>query len=129
MPSRGLRLCSRCRVALIKVGTGGLCPSCRAQKDQEDKEAKRERQREYNATRRPEDRFYGTQRWRKMRDSFLRDNPVCQMCEPYVPATVAHHIKERKDGGEDSRDNLMALCHRCHEEIHGRRGFANGRYE
>ena len=40
-------------------------------------------------------------------------------------SVVAHHIKAVKSGGDDIENNLMALCHLHHVEIHkiGRNTF------
>jgi predicted HNH restriction endonuclease len=42
-----------------------------------------------------------------------------------------HHIKFRSVGGEDTAENLAALCRVCHAEIHAYRlvisGDANGK--
>lgn len=66
-------------------------------------------------------RGYGTA-WDKLRKMFLRANPVCvdpdnNHLGQIVPATDAHHKIAKKDGGEDSFENLMALCHSCHSKL------------
>jgi len=30
----------------------------------------------------------------------------------------AHHIRRRSQGGADTADNLLIVCHRCHSAIH-----------
>lgn len=59
--------------------------------------------------------------WKKFRQSFLYQHPLCAVCEKkglLTPATEVHHIKPLSEGGErlDPR-NCMALCHVCHTEI------------
>lgn len=43
----------------------------------------------------------------------------CRLCSS--PRVTAHHLVPRSRGGDDVRDNLIPLCHSCHEEFeHGR---------
>jgi 5-methylcytosine-specific restriction protein A len=50
--------------------------------------------------------------WRKIRQRVLtRDQHTCQRCG--LEATHVDHIVPRKLGGDDSMDNLQALCKRC----------------
>lgn len=70
--------------------------------------------------------------WRKKRAAVLsRDNGLCQVCKSkgiYTPATEVDHIKNKADGGDDSIDNLQAICKDCHkikthsESVRGRGG-------
>lgn len=58
--------------------------------------------------------IYSSGRWKRLRDNFLRSNPLCCMCEQFdivAAAEVADHIIEIKDGGDiwDS-NNLQGLC-------------------
>lgn len=53
-----------------------------------------------------------------------RDNWTCQKCGakggPIGSAQLhSHHMKTKKHGGEDDIDNLITICHSCHEEEHG----------
>lgn len=49
-----------------------------------------------------------------------RDNHTCQYCKGKHkdPKIEAHHIVFRSQGGSDEPDNLIALCHTCHWELH-----------
>lgn len=64
------------------------------------------------------ERGYGAQ-WRKLRDMFLREHPLCE-CEEcrrlgrVRAATDVDHIIPRSQGGTDDRANLQALAHECH---------------
>jgi len=50
--------------------------------------------------------------WRKIRQRVLaRDQHTCQRCG--LEATHVDHIVPRKLGGDDSMDNLQAVCKRC----------------
>lgn len=52
-----------------------------------------------------------------------RDNYTCQMCpksrkkKESTPLHV-HHIVFRSNGGSDQKDNLITLCHPCHDKLH-----------
>lgn len=85
--------------------------------------------------------FYWSAAWRRKRDEILRrDHYECQACVSRIRqaakdgtvlhgydsrihrAVCVHHIKELKDHPELALDddNLISLCHRCHDRIHGR---------
>ena len=56
-------------------------------------------------------------RWRKLRRMVLADESLCRMCAEIgrtTLATVVDHIKPKRDGGTDERDNLQPLCAPCH---------------
>ena len=46
-----------------------------------------------------------------------RDGFRCRSCGSRDHLEV-HHIRQRKDGGSDSPDNLVTLCHGCHRAWH-----------
>ena len=46
-----------------------------------------------------------------------RDGFRCRSCGARDHLEV-HHIRQRKDGGSDSPDNLITLCHGCHMAWH-----------
>ncbi|WP_425545175.1 HNH endonuclease [Halorubrum aquaticum] len=53
-----------------------------------------------------------------------RDYWECQRCGsmggPEGDSTLhAHHILPKSKGGEDRIENLITVCHECHEQIHG----------
>jgi 5-methylcytosine-specific restriction endonuclease McrA len=69
--------------------------------------------------------------WRRVRAWVLvRDSRKCRVCKTAEGVDV-HHIKFRSVGGEDTAENLAALCRVCHAEIHAYRlvvsGNANGK--
>ena len=75
------------------------------------------------SARRTGDPFYKTRRWRAVRAAVLADaGYLCSRCADGGRRTLArlvHHVTPRKAGGADyDRANLMALCVRCHDEIH-----------
>lgn len=70
---------------------------------------------------------YQDRRWRKERDLFLHEHPVCEKClekGKVVPATDIHHKVSPFKNGEINwtlmldYDNLMALCKECHGNEH-----------
>ena len=86
-------------------------------------------------------RFYHSGAWQRKRTEVLkRDHYECQECRKRITtaskegrqlhgweihlnrATCVHHIKELADHPELALDeeNLMSLCDRCHNDIHGR---------
>lgn len=72
---------------------------------------------------------YQNTAWRKMRDTFLHEHPICEEClkkGKVTPATDVHHIRSPFSKGEVNYtllmdyDNLMALCKECHGNIHAK---------
>jgi 5-methylcytosine-specific restriction protein A len=55
-----------------------------------------------------------------------RANGVCELCEqeaPFLnrnksPYLEVHHIEWLSEGGEDSIENVAALCPNCHRKMH-----------
>ena len=73
-------------------------------------------------------RRYG-RAWRRIRDGYLSEHPMCEKCQQAGKLTAAvevHHIKPLSKGGTHAEANLMALCKKCHSGITAREG---GRWE
>lgn len=51
--------------------------------------------------------------WDRMRRRVLTEEPHCRKCGE--PATDVDHIRPLRRGGTSERENLEALCRRCHE--------------
>lgn len=80
--------------------------------------------------------FYVSPEWRKLRKEVLEEAKYeCQICKVrgfYTKANHAHHVqyvrkhpryalsKTYMFKGEEKK-NLLAVCHNCHEELHGHR--------
>lgn len=70
--------------------------------------------------------FYNSWTWYKKRLGILkRDNHECQRCKKeglVSRGDIVHHIKELKDRPDlgVTSDNLVTVCHRCHNIIHER---------
>ncbi len=65
------------------------------------------------------DQLYG-RRWRSARKAFLRDNPVCVMCQQdgiATPASVVDHMTPHKGdpGIFWDQDKWQPLCQPCHD--------------
>lgn len=82
----------------------------------ENTEAKKLRTKAYNYT-----------PWRKLRDTYIKEHPLCAECLKHgkvTPAEDIHHIRTPFQQGEINynllmdENNLMALCKECHGNIH-----------
>ncbi len=82
-----------------------------------------ESQKEYNLRRPDRHKFYSTTRWRKLRQWYRTNHPVCEECAALgltVRADVVDHIISIEDGGNPMAvSNLQSLCHGCHNRKHG----------
>ena len=84
-------------------------------------------------------KFYKTHEWRALRAAVLREHhSECAWCRErgiVRRAETVHHVKHvdefpelalsrvyRDETGE--HDNLVPLCHECHDRAHGRMQFA-----
>jgi 5-methylcytosine-specific restriction protein A len=81
----------------------------------------RKTQREYDKNRdmEPNRQFLHSMTWRKEREIYLNENPLCERCLAQgivEPATLVHH-KDRNQLNQ-SDENKEALCNACHEKEH-----------
>jgi len=59
-------------------------------------------------------------RFRQVRTAvMLRSKGRCERCHA-KPPTEVHHLRYPPWGTFDTEDNLIALCHRCHCDLHGK---------
>ena len=72
---------------------------------------------------------YQNTQWRKTREQYLRLNPLCEECLKKGKVTAAssvHHKESPFKTGEINYtllldfDNLEAICHECHGELHSK---------
>jgi len=83
---------------------GKRCPICYASNNKE-----------YNKHRRNSDSrsFYNSSRWRRLRGSYIKGNPLCVVCGRI--GKVVDHIQEIRDGGAKwETSNFQTLCLSCH---------------
>ncbi|HEM4925531.1 TPA: HNH endonuclease [Streptococcus suis] len=63
--------------------------------------------------------------WRKIRASYVKAHPYCELCFKegrMKRVEEVHHIKPLAEGGTHDTTNLISLCQSCHSKIHARNG-------
>jgi len=92
------------------VESPGYCPLHRTQKHRDYGRARAYFDAEHG--------FYRSKAWRSLRESVLKERPLCRRCESLgliVAATVVDHIQPIKTGGARfDWNNLQPLCVSCH---------------
>ena len=71
------------------------------------------------------EKLLNSREWNNLRLKMLQEYPICERCKK-SPSRCVHHIKPVETGNSVSecqrlafsRENLMALCSRCHSDIH-----------
>lgn len=72
---------------------------------------------------------YQNPQWRKMRESYMHEHPICEECLKQGKITPAHDIHHKKSpfrSGEVNwtllldYNNLEAVCKDCHGRIHAK---------
>lgn len=72
-------------------------------------------------------KLYNNTQWRKLRQSYIMEHPICELCGKEL-ATDCHHLSSPfNDGLSDierigrllDASNLQALCKECHCRLHG----------
>lgn len=87
--------------------------------------AKAEAKRYEQYDRDPETRRRYGRVWKRIRDAYVQQHPVCELCQQdgrLVPTEEVHHKTPLAEGGTHARENLIALCKPCHAKIHAERG-------
>ena len=83
---------------------------------------KKQIDREYNHYQRdPESKKRYGRAWKRIRDRYAAEHPLCEMCLKegrLTPVQEVHHMLPVSKGGTHARDNLMSLCQSCHTKIH-----------
>jgi 5-methylcytosine-specific restriction protein A len=81
---------------------------------------------DYNQHKRdPESNKRYGRNWKQIRAAFLASNPLCVLCREdgrLTPADTVHHKRRLSDGGTHDRENLQALCSKCHSRLHAEEG-------
>ena len=122
MPFKPARPCQgrgprRGRCPNLIRGDETCCPECKPYEIQTQKRQTRQYDKARDQT--PGRKFIHSTTWRKIRESKLNRDPLCERCEKQgltVPAVLVHHV----DGDELNNDpsNHMSCCNSCHEIIH-----------
>ena len=82
---------------------------------------------ENTASREIRRKAYNNTEWRKLRDTYIKEHPLCEDCldkGKVVPAEDVHHIRSPFQNGECNKallldyNNLLALCKQCHNKRH-----------
>ena len=74
-------------------------------------------------------RIMNSKEWRRVRNLYLGEHPLCEMCKAegyYRPARCVHHRQEVESGRTEKEcweiatrtANLQALCYDCHAKVH-----------
>ena len=62
--------------------------------------------------------FYGTTEWKKLRERYINQHPLCEHCDKrglITPGEMVDHVIEIEDGGEKlDFNNLQTLCTHHH---------------
>ena len=72
---------------------------------------------------------YNTDRWSKLRQLKLINNPLCEVCmnnDKITPAVEVHHLTPFMTGIDIAQikwlgfdyTNLQSICSECHQKIH-----------
>lgn len=81
----------------------------------------------YQDNRQEQNRFYDSKAWRRCRQVYLSEHPVCERCQKAGRVSVAVHVHHKKELTADNYkdpmialnpDNLEALCFECHQKEH-----------
>lgn len=113
MPKKPKRPCSY--PCCPKLTDGRFC----------EEHAKLEAKRYEKYDRDPETRRRYGRAWKRIRDSYVQQHPLCELCQKDGRLTATeevHHKVPLSEGGTHARDNLIALCKPCHARIHAERG-------
>ena len=73
--------------------------------------------------------YYNSEAWKRLRDSYIKEHPVCEICLQYGHVTPTEHIHhkyrfqaehtiEAKWNTFLNQNNLIALCKKCHYGCH-----------
>jgi 5-methylcytosine-specific restriction protein A len=77
----------------------------------------------------PSMKYYNNKGWRILRNSYIRNHPLCEMCLKEGKTTPAEHVHHKinfmsgNTEGERlhlllSQDNLQSLCSLHHHQLH-----------
>ena len=61
--------------------------------------------------------FYTSESWHEIREQAIRIQGTCNNCLSKKNLTV-HHKTYENFGGNESAEDLVVLCEKCHKELH-----------
>lgn len=83
----------------------------------------------YRDSRPEQKRFYASKAWRRCREVYLSEHPLCERCLAVGIVSSAEHVHHKIELQQENYkdpeialnpDNLEALCFKCHQlETHG----------
>ena len=102
-------------------------PNCPRLTDKQfcDEHARLENKRYEMQDRNPETRKRYGSTWRRVRASYVREHPYCELCFSdglMREVQEVHHKLPLSKGGTHSKSNLISLCKSCHAKIHASDG-------
>ena len=79
-------------------------------------------------------KYYNSKAWKTLRNLYIREHPLCEMClkeGKTTPAEEIHHVRNFLSGQTarerwallTDKNNLMALCSEHHKIIHGKKVY------
>ena len=114
MPYRNKKPCSKPGCPeLVKAG------NTYCEKHREEVVSKRNKRYDRNQRDKKAKKFYQSSTWRKVRNRYIKNNPLCEHCKKRGRTEIAdevdHIIPIQVDWSKRlSSDNLQSLCHSCH---------------
>lgn len=134
MPQRPLKPCKKPGCTNLTRNKEGYCDVHLAEYIEQQKKLKAERDKRYDKqVRKTRDKkyweFYKSNEWERVKtQAYIRDKGLCQWCWQkgiIRTADVVHHIVPIKEDWSKRFDlnNLVSLCHECHNEWHNRQGM------
>jgi len=66
--------------------------------------------------------FYSSNKWRRESKKYKELHPFCEVClkeDIEKPSEIVHHVTRISQGGAPyDENNFLAICKKCHSEIH-----------
>ena len=81
----------------------------------------------YKENRKEQNKFYDSKKWKRCREVYLSEHPLCERCLQAGRASIAEHVHHKIELNESNYkdpmialnpDNLEALCFDCHRKEH-----------
>jgi 5-methylcytosine-specific restriction protein A len=126
MPISAKKPCSQPGCPALVSRGERYCPDHQRARYQRENRARSE-----DPERRALDALYNSTRWRKYREWYLREHPLCAECERNgrtAAACIVDHIVPTADGGDFwEESNHQPICDPCHRAKSARETFGRAR--